>query len=101
MIVARRIAVAVLACAAAAARLRAADDPRLIPKPREVSAGDLASIAKSVTISGAANDDVTFHREGSVGRCAERKRGVRVARVRSRCGFRVSLLRLDTPARDA
>jgi hexosaminidase len=92
MIVARRIAVAVLACAAATTRLSAADDPRLIPKPREVTAGDLASLAKSVTITGAANEDDRFTAKDLSD--ALKERGVRVA---AEGAFKIAFLRLDSP----
>ena len=93
MIVARRIVLAFLACAAVSAA-RAADDPHLIPKPREITAGDLASIGKSVTISGAANDDDRFTAKDLSD--ALKQRGVRVAAA-AEVAFKIALLRLETP----
>ncbi len=56
MIVVRPIAFVLIALVLAGSPLRAAYDPRLI-KPREVTAGELVPLAKSSTITGAANDD--------------------------------------------
>ncbi len=39
---------------------RLADDPRLIPKPRELAAAGMADLPKTVTIAGAATDDDRF-----------------------------------------
>jgi hexosaminidase len=94
MIVARRIALACLALAAAGTSLRAADDPRLIPKPREVAAGDLVAIAKSVSIGGAANDEDRFAAKDLADVLKER--GVHVAAA-AEGTFKIALLRLDSP----
>src|SRR6267154_1697780 len=94
MIAARRIAIAFLAVGTAGTSLRAADDPRLIPKPREVAAGDLAPIAKSVSISGATSDDDRFTAKDLSESLKER--GLRV--VASAEGtFKIALLRVDSP----
>ena len=92
MIVARRIVLALLACAAVSSA-RAADDPHLIPKPREATAGDLVPLAKSVTIAGASNDDDRFAAKDLTETL--KARGIRVG---ADAGFRISLLRLDAPA---
>jgi hexosaminidase len=94
MIVARRIVLALLACAAVSSA-RAADDPRLIPKPREATAGDLVPLAKSVTIAVASNDDDRFAAKDLTETL--KARGIRVVSGAD-AGFRISLLRLDTPA---
>jgi len=94
MIVARRLAFAVIALAAAGTPLRAADDPRLIPKPRELTAGELSPLGKSVVITSAANDDDRFTAKDFAD--ALKERGVRVA-IGAEGGFRIALLRLDSP----
>ena len=94
MIVARRFAFALVAFAAAGSSLRAADDPRLIPKPREVSAGDLASMARSVAITGAATDDDRFTAKDLSD--ALKERGVRISPA-AEGAFKIALLRLDSP----
>ncbi|MFI5246514.1 MAG: beta-N-acetylhexosaminidase, partial [Gemmatimonadales bacterium] len=94
MIVARRFAFVFLALFAAGSSVRAMDDPRLIPKPREVTAGDLVPIARSVGITAANNDDDRFAAKD----LAEtlKARSIRVA-TGTDAGFRISLLRLGTP----
>jgi hexosaminidase len=92
MIVARRIVLAFVVLAAAGSPARAADDPRLVPKPRELNAGDLAPLAKSVSIVSGTSDDDRFAAK-DLGD-ALKARGLRVA---AEAGFRISLLRLDSP----
>jgi hypothetical protein len=94
MIVVRRLAFVLLALAAAGSSSRAMDDPRLIPKPREATTGDLVPLAKSVTITGAGNDDDRFAAKDLAE--ALKARGIRVA-TGANAGFRISLLRLDSP----
>jgi len=94
MIVARRLGFIVVALAVSGAPARAADDPRLIPKPREVAAGDLAPIARSVSITGAANDDDRFAAKDLSD--VLRERGVRVTSV-AEGAFKIAMLRLDSP----
>jgi len=94
MIVVRRLAFVLLALAAAGSPSRAMDDPRLIPKPREATTGDLAPLARSVTITGALNDDDRFAAKDLAE--ALKARGIRVA-TGGDAGFRISLLRLDSP----
>jgi hexosaminidase len=90
----RRFALAIFALAAAGTQVRAADDPRLIPKPREVNAGELVTLAKSVSIAGGANDDDRFAAK-DLGEVLK-ARGIKVV-AGEEAGFRISLLRLDTP----
>jgi hexosaminidase len=92
----RRVAAVVFACAAAGffSPLRAADDPRLIPKPREVTAGELSPLGKSVAITGAANDDDRFAAKDFAD--AMKERGLRVA-TGTDGAFKISLLRLESP----
>ncbi|HEY5441456.1 MAG TPA: beta-N-acetylhexosaminidase [Gemmatimonadaceae bacterium] len=94
MIVVRRLAFALLALAAAGSSSRAMDDPRLIPKPREATTGDLVPLARSVTIIGAGNDDDRFAAKDLTETL--KARGIRVA-TGANAGFRISLLRLDSP----
>ena len=94
MIVVRRLAFALLALAAAGSSSRAMDDPRLIPKPREATTGDLVPLARSVTITGAGNDDDRFAAKDLTETL--KARGIRVA-AGGDAGFRISLLRLDSP----
>ena len=94
MIVVRRLAFALLALAAAGSSSRAMDDPRLIPKPREATTGDLVPLAKSVTITGAGSDDDRFAAKDLTETL--KARGIRVA-TGGDAGFRISLLRLDSP----
>ena len=94
MIAARRFAFFVLALTAAGSPLLA-DDPHLIPKPREMRAGDLVPLAKSVSIMSGTNEDDRFAAK-DLGD-ALKARGVRVAPAGD-AGFRISLLRLDAPA---
>jgi hypothetical protein len=94
MIVVRRLAFVLIALAATGAPSRAMDDPRLIPKPREATTGDLVPLARSVTITGALNDDDRFAAKDLAE--ALKARGIRVA-AGADAGFRISLLRLDSP----
>ncbi len=94
MIVVRRLAFVLIALAAIGAPSRAMDDPRLIPKPREATTGDLVPLARSVTITGALNDDDRFAAKDLAE--ALKARGIRVA-AGADAGFRISLLRLDSP----
>jgi hypothetical protein len=93
--IARTFAVGLTALAAVSAPLRAADDPHLIPKPREVTAGELAPLAKSVAVASGANDDDRFAAKDLID--ALKLRGVH-ATAGADGTFRISLLRLDTPA---
>ncbi len=95
MIAARRFAPVLIAFAAAAAPLRAADDPHLIPKPRETTAGDLVPLTRSVTIAATGNDDDRFAARDLSDVLKER--GVHIAAA-AEGAFRISLLRLDSPA---
>ena len=94
MIVAPRLVIALFALAAASSPSRAADDPRLIPKPREVTAGELVPLPKSVAVTGANGEDDRFAAKD----LAEtlKARGIRVI-TGADAAFRISLLRLDTP----
>ncbi len=91
----RSLARALLLIATATTSARATDDPRLIPKPREVTATELAPLAKSVIITGAANDDDRFAAKDLVETL--KARGLHAA-TEGEGGFRVALLRLDTPS---
>ena len=95
MIVARRLAIVFAALAAASAPSRAADDPRLIPKPREATAGDLVPLARFVAAVSANNDDDRFAAKDLTETL--KARGIRVV-TGADAGFRISLLRLDAPA---
>ncbi len=95
MIVVRPIAFVLIALVLAGSPLRAADDPRLIPKPREVTAGELVPLAKSITITGAANDDDRFAAKDFVD--AMKERGVHAV-IGGEGTFKIALLRLETPA---
>jgi hexosaminidase len=95
MIVVRRLAVVAIALAAAGAPLRAADDPQLIPKPREIKAGELVPLGKPITVTTAGNEEDRFAARD----LAEtlKARGIHAA-IGADGGFRISLLRADTPA---
>jgi hypothetical protein len=71
-----------------------ADDPHLLPKPRDITAGELAPLAKSLTIASPANDEDRFAAKDFVD--AMKERGIRTT-IGSEGGFRISLLRLDSP----
>jgi hexosaminidase len=90
----RRAAVFAFAFAAASSSLRAADDPRLIPKPREVTAGELSTLARSVSVSGATNDEDRFAAKDFSD--ALKERGVRVA-TGAEGTFKISMVRLESP----
>jgi hypothetical protein len=90
----RRFAIVAFGFAVAASSLHAADDPRLIPKPREVTAGELSPLAKSVSVSGAANDEDRFAAKDFAD--AMKERGVRVA-PGAEGTFKISLVRLESP----
>ncbi len=72
-----------------------ADDPRLLPKPREVTAGDLVPLARSVEITTGTNDDDKFAAKELIETL--KARGIRAA-TGADGGYRISLLRSDTPA---
>ncbi|HEV8411051.1 MAG TPA: glycoside hydrolase family 20 zincin-like fold domain-containing protein [Gemmatimonadaceae bacterium] len=93
MTAARRAAVVLFAFIAAGSPLRAADDPRLIPKPREVTAGELSPLARAVSITGAANDDDRFAAKDFAD--AMKGRGVRMA-AGAEGAFKVSMVRLES-----
>jgi hypothetical protein len=56
MTVASRL-LALIAFITIATPARAADDPRLIPKPREITVGELIPLSRAVSIDGVGNDD--------------------------------------------
>ena len=91
----RRLAVLAFAFAVASSSLRAADDPRLIPKPREVAAGELVPLARSVSVSGATNDDDRFAAREFTD--AMKERGVRIA-AGAEGTFKITMLRLESPS---
>ncbi|HEY2907068.1 MAG TPA: glycoside hydrolase family 20 zincin-like fold domain-containing protein [Vicinamibacterales bacterium] len=93
--IARTFVIGLAAFAAAGAPLRAADDPHLIPKPREVTAGELAPLPKSVMVTSGTNDEDRFAAKDLIETL--KARGVRAA-AGADGGFKISLLRLDTPA---
>jgi hexosaminidase len=72
-----------------------ADDPRLLPKPREVTAGELVPLSRSVTISTGSSDDDKFAAKDFSE--AMKERGIRVT-TGAEGSYRISLLRLDSPA---
>jgi hexosaminidase len=94
MTAARRLAAVLFAFAAASSPARAADDPHLIPKPREVTAGELFPLAKNIVITTAGNEDDRFAAKD----LAEtlKARGLKVS-TEGAGGFRISFLRLDSP----
>ena len=94
MIAARQLGIVLIAFAAAGSPLRAADDPHLIPKPREATVGGLVPITKSVSIAPAANDDDRFAAKDLWDVLKER--GVHLTAA-AEGAFRISLLRLDSP----
>jgi hypothetical protein len=94
MIVARRLASALLAIAVAGGPARAADDPHLIPTPREIVAGDLVPLARTVVVAPASNAEDRFAARDLAD--ALKARGLRVSTAEG--GFRIALLHLDSPA---
>lgn len=72
-----------------------ADDPRLIPKPRDVTAGELAPLARSVEITTGTSDDDRFAAKDLIETLEAR--GIRATTVAGG-GYRIALLRVDTPA---
>ncbi|HXD23934.1 MAG TPA: glycoside hydrolase family 20 zincin-like fold domain-containing protein, partial [Gemmatimonadaceae bacterium] len=72
-----------------------ADDPHLIPKPREVTAGELAPLPKTIAVSTGASDEDKFAAKDFVD--AMKERGLRVV-TGADGGYRISLLRVDSPA---
>jgi hexosaminidase len=89
MTVASRL-LALFAFIAAAAPARAADDPRLIPKPREITVGALIPLSRAVSIDGVGNDDDRFAAREFAESLTDR--GFR-ATLSGGAGYRVSLLR--------
>jgi hexosaminidase len=92
---ARRLLPAIVALSCAATVVRADDDPHLIPKPREISGGSFVPFSRNVVIDGAANDDDRFTARDLAD--ALRDRGLK-AIIGPGSGFRVILLRADSPA---
>ena len=94
MTVVRRLVSALLAIAIGGSPARATGDPHLIPKPREVAAGEVVPIARTVAVATASGEDDRFAAKD----LAEslKARGVRVVTDRD-AGFRISLLRMGTP----
>jgi hexosaminidase len=94
MIVARSLRFALIALAAGGLPARAADDPRLIPKPREITVGDLVPLTKNVVVAASSNDDDRFAAKD----LAEtlKARGLRVS-TEAEGGFRIAFVRLDSP----
>ncbi|HVT39067.1 MAG TPA: beta-N-acetylhexosaminidase [Gemmatimonadaceae bacterium] len=86
---------AIFALSIAASALLPDDNPHLIPKPREVSAGSFVSFSKTIVIEAAANDDDRFSARDLAD--ALRDRGLKVT-IGHGAGFRVILLRADSPA---
>ena len=72
-----------------------ADDPHLIPKPREVTAGELAPLPKTIAISTGTGDEDKFAARDFAD--AMKERGLRVA-TGAEGGYKIALLRLDSPA---
>jgi hypothetical protein len=87
---ARRLLPALLLIALPATRARAADDPHLIPKPRDVIAGALAPLPKTIVIEGATNDDDRFTARDLAD--ALKERGL-TATVGAGSGYRISFAR--------
>jgi hexosaminidase len=73
----------------------AADDPHLIPKPREIVAGKLAQIARNIAIEGASSDDDRFTARDLAD--ALKERGLKAA-IGAGAGFRIVLMHADSPA---
>ncbi|MFI5231984.1 MAG: glycoside hydrolase family 20 zincin-like fold domain-containing protein [Gemmatimonadales bacterium] len=88
----RILAAVIVAVALPSAAL--ADDPHLIPKPREVTAGDLVLLTGPVNITTGPNDDDRFAARDLVETL--KSRGMRAGTVDG--GYRVALLRTDAPA---
>ena len=94
MILSPRLLLAAIVALALPSAARA-DDPRLIPKPREVTAGDLVLLTGPVAITTGANDDDRFAAKDLVE--TFKARGLRAA-TGADGGYRIALLREDTPA---
>ncbi|MGH7655490.1 MAG: beta-N-acetylhexosaminidase [Gemmatimonadaceae bacterium] len=95
MISVRTLSVVAVAIAAAGSPLRAADDPRLIPKPREVTAGELAPLAGSVAITTGTSEDDRFAAKDLIETL--KARGIHAV-TGTDGGYHISLLRADAPA---
>jgi len=71
----------------------ALDDPRLIPKPRELTAGDRIALTGAIVIDPAANDDDRFAARDLADVLKER--GFKIG---TGAGYRISLLRAGSAA---
>jgi hexosaminidase len=89
MTVASRL-LALIAFITIATPARAADDPRLIPKPREITVGELIPLSRAVSIDGVGNDDDRFAAREFAESLTDR--GIR-ATLSGGGGYRISLLR--------
>lgn len=92
---ARLIFAAVLSSLALARPAFAADDPRLLPKPRDLSAGTLIALARTLVVEGAADADDRSAAQDFAD--VLRERGLRVS-IGTGTGFRVMIARLGSPA---
>lgn len=82
---------ALFAFVAFAMPARAADDPHLIPKPREITVGELVPLPRTVSIDGAANDDDRFAAREFAETLTDR--GLRAVLSGGGTGYRITLLR--------
>ncbi len=82
----------------ATARARSADDPHLIPKPRDISASTLAELPRSVTIAAPANDDDKFAAHDLAD--ALKERGIKSVIGGPDGAYRITFARLGTPLAD-
>jgi hypothetical protein len=80
--------------ASVAIQARAADDPRLIPKPREITAGALAPLTRQVVVESAANDDDRFAARDLIETLKER--GLKAVYDGRATGYHVVLHRLES-----
>ena len=83
-----------IAFIAIATPARAADDPRLIPKPREITVGELIPLSRIVSLDGIGNEDDRFAAREFAESLTDR--GIR-ATLSGGGGYRISLLRTTSP----
>ena len=96
MIAARCLLPALLALATLSSRASAADDPRLIPKPREITAGSLIPLTRTVVVESGANDDDRFAARDLIESLKER--GLKAVFDGSSTGYHIVLHRLESAA---